>query len=127
MPSFIRDLGKLISEDTELTQDDFNKILLSAVDEGLCLLGDSSKQAILFHLEESFQLKEENIPSNLTEFKKALDSIFGPGAAYLEKIIVKRLHEKLGLTLEEDKNTDFLEYVKAAKSRIMMEGEITLK
>ena len=110
-----------------MTQDNFNKVLLSAVDEGLCLLGDSSKQAILFHLQDSFQLNEENIPSNLTEFKKALDSIFGPGAAYLERVIVKRLHEKLGLRFEEGKDTDFLGYVKAAKSRIMMEGEITLK
>ena len=110
-----------------MTQDDFNKILLSAVDEGLCLLGDSSKKAILFHLEDSFQLKEENIPSNLTEFKKALDSIFGPGAAYLEKAIAKRLHEKLGLRFDEDTNDNFIEYVKTAKSRIAMEGEITLK
>ena len=91
------------------------------------MLGESSKQAIIFHLKESFKLKEENIPSNLTEFKKALDNIFGPGAPYLEKIIVKRLHEKLGLTFEEDKNSDFLEYVKTAKSRIVMKGEITLR
>jgi hypothetical protein len=127
LPSFIQDLGTLVSEDNHLTQNDFNKILLSAVDEGLCLLGDSSKQAILFHLETSFQVKEENIPSNLTEFKKALDSIFGPGADYLEKIIVKRLHEKFGLRFEEGKNTDFLEYVQTAKSRIIKKGEITLK
>ena len=110
-----------------MVQNDFNKILLSAVDEGLCLLGDSSKQAILFHLETSFQVKEENIPSNLMEFKRALDSIFGPGADYLEKVIVKRLHEKLGLRFEEDKDTNFLEYVEIAKSRILKEGEITLK
>ena len=99
-----------------MTKSEFNNILLSAVDESLCLLGDSSKQAILLHLETSFQVKEENIPSNLTEFKKALDSIFGPGADYLEKIIVRRLHEKLGLRFEEGKNTDFLEYVEIAKS-----------
>lgn len=127
MPSSIQYIDKLVGDDMPLTHDDFNKILLSAVDEGLCLLGESSKQAIIFHLEDSFQLKEENIPSNLTEFKKALDNIFGPGAAYLEKIIAKRLHEKLGLTFEEDKSTDFLEYVKIAKSRIMKEGEITLR
>ncbi|MGD0978931.1 MAG: hypothetical protein ABR962_07290 [Candidatus Bathyarchaeia archaeon] len=127
MPSFIQDLGTLVSEDNHLAQNEFNKILLSAVDEGLCLLGDSSKQAILFHLETSFQVKEENIPSSLTEFKKALDSIFGPGADYLEKIIVKRLHEKLGLPFEEGKNTDFLEYVKTVKSRTAEKGEITLK
>lgn len=127
LESFIQHLSAPVSEDNKLTQNDFNKILLSAVDEGLCLLGDSSKQAILFHLETSFQVKEENIPSNLTEFKRALDSIFGPGADYLEKIIVKRLHEKLGLQFEEGRNTDFLEYVEIAKSRILKEGEITLK
>lgn len=125
--SFIQDLGSVVSEDNNLTQDDFDKILLSAVGEGLCLLGDSSKQAIIFHLETSFQLKEENIPSNLTEFKKALEGIFGPGATYLEEIIVKRLNEKLGLRFQEAKNTDFLEYVEIAKSHIMQKGDISVK
>jgi len=120
-------LRHVVSEDDDLTTNDFNKILRSAVDEGLCLLGDSSRQAILFHLEASFQLKEENIPSNLTEFKKALEGIFGPGATYLEEIIVKRLHEKLGLRFEEGKNTDFLKYVETAKSQIKQKREITAK
>jgi hypothetical protein len=53
-----------------LTQNDFNKILPSAVDEGLYMLGDSSKQAILFH-DETFQPKKENI-SNMAKFKKTL-------------------------------------------------------
>jgi hypothetical protein len=109
-------LDRLVREDNHLAKNEFDNILLSAVDESLCLLGNSSKQAILLHLETSFQVKEENIPSNLTEFKKALDSIFGPGASYLEKIIVRRLHEKLGLRFEEGKNIDFLEYVETAKS-----------
>jgi hypothetical protein len=110
-----------------LTQNNFDRILLSAVDEGLCLLGDSPKQAILFHLESSFQIKEENIPSNLTEFKKALEGIFGPGAVYLEKAIVRRLHEKLGLKFEEDRKRDFLECVEIARSRIVNKGEIAVE
>ncbi len=110
-----------------MIRDDFNKILLSAVDEGLCLLGDSPKQAVLFYLESSFQIKEESIPCNLTEFKKALEGIFGPGALYLEKAITKRLHEKLGLKYEESRNTDFLECVEIAKSRIINKGEITVE
>jgi hypothetical protein len=126
-PSLIQDLGRIVGENNNLTQDDFDKILMSAVEEGLCLLGDSSKQAIIFHLETSFQLKEGNIPSNLTEFKRALEGIFGPGATYLEEVIVKRLHEKLGLRFQEAKNTDFLQYVEIAKSRIMQKGEILVK
>jgi hypothetical protein len=127
LSSFIQDLGRVVSEDNNLIQNDFDKILLSAVGEGLCLLGDSSKQAIIFHLETYFQLKEENIPFNLTEFKKALEGIFGSGATYLEEIIVKRLHEKLGLRFQEARNTDFLEYVEIAKSRMMQKGDISVK
>jgi hypothetical protein len=127
LSSFIQDLGRIAGEDNKLTQDDFDKILLSAVEEGLCSLGDSSKQAVIFHFETSFHLKEENIPSNLTEFKKALEGIFGPGANYLEEIIVKRLHEKLGLRFQEAKDADFLESVEIAESRIMRRGDVSVK
>lgn len=107
-----------------MTQDGFNKILLSAVDEGLCLIGDSSKHAIFSHWETSFQLEEENTPYSLTKFKTALEGIFGPGATYLEKVITKRLYEKLDLEFEEGRSTDFLEYVKIANSRVIPRGII---
>lgn len=110
-----------------MTRVDFEQILMSAVDEGLCLLGDSPKQAILFHLETSFQLKKENIPSSLTEFQKALEGMLGPGATYIEKVIVRRLHEKLGLSFGEDTDTGFLECVETAKIRTMPKGDIEIK
>ena len=62
----------------------FRKILLVAVEEGLSSLGDSPKQAILFHIKGSFKITKEDIPGNLAEFLKALEGIFGPGASYLE-------------------------------------------
>lgn len=96
----------------------FEKTLLVAVDEGLSSLGDSPKQAILFHLENSFKLRKTKIPTNLTEFVKALEGIFGPGASYLEKLIVKRLYEKLGLEFEEEEMWDFLDYVDYAKKHL---------
>jgi hypothetical protein len=93
----------------------FQKTLLTAVEEGLSTLGDSSKQAILFHLENSFKIKREEIPTNLTEFKKALEKIFGPGSPYIEKLILKRLHDKLKLEFENSENLDFLNSVKNAR------------
>jgi hypothetical protein len=87
-------------------QNDFNRILLSAVDEGLSSLGDSPRQAILFHLETSFEIKKEDIPKNFVEFKRALEAIFGSGAIYLEDIIAKRLREKLGSEPERDFQED---------------------
>jgi len=101
-----------------LTKNDFGNILLSAVDEGLSSLGESSKEAIFFHLEAFFQIKKESIPTNLTEFRKALEGIFGPGAPYLERAIAMRLHEKLGLELEDSECVDFLRCVNTARKRI---------
>lgn len=93
----------------------FQKTLLTAVEEGLSNLGDSPKQAILFHLENSFKIKREEIPTNLTEFKKALEKIFGPEAPYIEKLILKRLHDKLNLEFENSENLNFLNSVENAR------------
>jgi len=106
-----------------LPQNNFSEILLAAVEESLSSLGDSPKQAILFHLEVSFNIKKENIPVNLTEFAKALEKIFGPGASYLEKLIVKRLYEKLGLKFEGAESRDFLECVDNVKKLLPPKGE----
>ena len=108
-----------------MPQNDFSKILLSAVEESLSSLGDSSKQAVFFHLEASFKIKRENIPARLAEFTNALERIFGPGAPYLEKLIVKNLHEKLGLEFEDAHTWDFLTCVDNAKRHLVFKGECT--
>lgn len=102
-----------------MPQNEFSKILLSAVDESLSTLGDSPKQAILFHLETSFNIKKEAIPTNITDFAKALEEIFGPGASYLERLIVKRINEKLGLSCEDAEKMDFLDYVNQLKRHLL--------
>ena len=105
-----------------MPQNNFNRILLAAVEEGLSSLGDSPKQAIFFHLEASFKIKKEEIPTNLTEFAKALEEIFGPGASYLEKLIAKRLCEKLDLKLENAETLDLLKCVDNVQKRILPKG-----
>lgn len=108
-----------------LPENDFSKIFLTAVDESLSSLGDSPKQAILFHLETSFKITKDAIPTNLTEFAKALERIFGPGASFLEKLIVKRLYEKLGLEFQNSETWNFLESVEEVKKHLMFKGECT--
>jgi hypothetical protein len=99
---------------------------MSAVEESLSSLGDSPKQAILFHLENSFKIRKESIADNMMEFARALEGIFGPGASYLEKLIVKRLCEKLGLDFENGENLDFSERVDSVKKRLMLKGEVAI-
>jgi hypothetical protein len=106
-----------------LTSNNFTKTLLSAVDESLSSLGNSSKQALLFHLESSFRLKKENIPMNLTEFSKALEGIFGPGATHLEKLIIIHLREKLNLDLKDSECMDFQECMDNLKKLMKSKGE----
>ena len=108
-------------------QDNFTKILLAAIEEGLSSLGDSPKDAIFYHLESSFQLKKENIPSNLTEFTQALERIFGPGAPYIEKAITKSLYGKLGLEFEDEKAKDLIYSADDARKRIKPAGEVKIK
>jgi hypothetical protein len=90
------------------------------VEESLSSLGDSPRQAILFHLKTSFKIEKENIPANLTEFARALEKIFGPGASYLEQLILSRLYEKLGLEFKNSESTNFLESVENVKKRLAL-------
>jgi hypothetical protein len=96
--------------------------MLAAIEEGLSPLGDLPKNAIFYHLESSFQLKKEGIPSNLTEFKQALERIFGPGALYLEKAITKSLYGKLGLDFEDEKTNDFIGSAQDARKKSSLPG-----
>lgn len=86
-------------------------------------MGESPKQAIIFHLENSFEIKREEIPTNLTEFTKALEKIFGPGAPCIEKLILEKLHNKLNLEFKGFENLDFLNSVENLKKRLLSERD----
>jgi hypothetical protein len=102
-----------------LSKSRFDKLLLEAVDEGLSSLGESSKQAIYFHLAKSFNVKRNAIPLEIEAFAEAIEKIFGLGANFLEVLIMKRLHEKIGVVFDwnESKKFVFAEYVMAAKRK----------
>ena len=100
-----------------MSRSDFEKLLLEAVDEGLASLGESSKQAIYFHLERSFNVKKKEVPHKIETFAKAIEKIFGLGANFLEILIAKKLYEKVGGVFEWHESTEFAftMYVAAAK------------
>jgi hypothetical protein len=95
---------------------EFDKLLANAIDEALNSLGESVKQSIYFHIENNFKLTRDEIPENLVEFQGGLEKIFGAGAQYIEILIMKNLHKKIGRPLKlENKQLEFIEYVDAAK------------
>lgn len=101
----------------------FEKFLLEAIDDALASLGDSAKQAIYFHLENEFEVAKNEIPYHLEDFADGLEKIFGLGARFIEILIMKRLHERIGHPLEWDESKElvFVEYV-AATRRSFLKG-----
>ena len=83
-------------EELLMPKKNFERLLLEAVDEGLSSLGESSKEAIYFHLRRSFNIKKREIPYKIEAFAYAIEKIFGLGASFLETLILKRLNEKVG-------------------------------
>jgi len=96
----------------------FEEVLMDAIDEGLSLLGESSKQAIYFHLEKTFKMNRVDIPYRIEEFTDAIEKIFGTGAKILEIQIMRCLFKKVGYTFKhypKQKNLTFTEYIAAVK------------
>ena len=95
---------------------EFDKLLVSAIDEALTSLGESVKQSIYFHIENKFNVARNDIPENLEDFQGGLEKIFGTGARFIEILIMRNLHTKIGLPLKmESEQLEFVEYVCVAK------------
>ena len=87
--------GKKLVGKTE-SAENFDQLLLDAIDEGLSGLGEAGKASIYIHLEGIFNIRKQEIPNKLDDFSNALQRIFGLGARHLEILIMKNLHAKVG-------------------------------
>lgn len=98
---------------------DFKKLILEAVDEGLSLLGDCSKQALYSHIEKNLKIRKQDIPDKIEKFSDAIERIFGHSAKLLQIEIMKNLHKRVEHSFEYPAEKDdlvFIEYVKAARA-----------
>lgn len=95
----------------------FEEKLREAVDDALLCLGNSSRDAVYYHLEKKFNLKRENIPQQSEEFARALTSIFGPGEKYILNLAVKNLCLKLNLTYKK-RSLQFFDFVVLAQRMV---------
>ena len=99
----------------------FDELLLTAIDEALISLGESVKQSIYFHMESKFCVPRQDIPDNLNHFQAGLEKIFGAGARFIEILIMKNLHAKIGqpLEIEKEGSLEFVEYVSAVEHNFL--------
>jgi hypothetical protein len=109
-------MAYMVGVRTVAKRSEFDRLLVSAIDEALTSLGESVKQSIYFHIENQFKVARKEIPENLAEFQGGLEKIFGAGALFIEIQIMKNLHTKIGLPLKmESEKFEFVEYVDVAK------------
>jgi hypothetical protein len=102
----------------------FDELLLTAIDEALTSLGESVRHSIYFHIEKKFCVPRNDIPENLQQFQEGLEKIFGSGARFIEILIMKNLHDKIGslpLKIEEGGELEFIDYVTAAEKSFLKE------
>jgi hypothetical protein len=78
--------------------------LVEAIDETLELLGKQTPLIVYDYLEKNFRLKKEEIPARPGAFLMGLSNLFGTASKDLERIIVKRLYEKLGIIVKPTDN-----------------------
>ena len=102
--------------------DEFNLIMLEAVDEALSFLGESAKRAIYYHLEEKFKIRREEIPIKIDDFVEAIEEIFGMGAKIIEMQIMKSLYKRVGHNFKyvpKEKDLLFTAYMKAVRNHFV--------
>jgi len=96
----------------------FRELLIEAIDEALCSLGEPVKNTIYQHLNDDFKIAKNDIPERMEEFSELLHKVFGLGASRLEVRFIKNLNAKVNAV--EKKEADL-----GASKWIVMEMSFT--
>jgi len=101
------------------TAPEFNRLLVESLDESFAaILGEIPKKTVYDVLERNHAITRNCIPEKLSEFTVALETVFGAAPSkVLERIVVKELYSKLGLTYIERPDWRLDDYVTEARSR----------
>ena len=95
----------------------FSQVLLDCVDEGLSVLGNEPRQAVYQYLATIHSLDREQIPDKVDEFAAGLKKALGSASRVIERLILKKLFQRIGSTFRETAELEFADYVQDAKRR----------
>lgn len=95
----------------------FSQVLLDCVDEGLSVLGNEPRLAVYQYLATIHSLDREQIPDQIDEFATGLKKALGGASRVIERLILKKLFQKIGSTFRETEDLEFGDYVRDAKRR----------
>lgn len=100
----------------------FEKILLSVIDESMKqIFGESTTKSIYHYLENDYSLKYSDISQKPEVFAKCLEEIFRSGSRVVEAVIISNLYSKIDLPCQKRQGQKFADYIaeleKACESR----------
>ncbi len=96
----------------------FSSVLVSTVREAV---GDALGRNVLEILTSKGLLDDA---SNSKEFDRKLESLFGNGAAVLERIVVKDLNRKLGIRYDSEASFDYGKSLETAREVCFAESRL---
>lgn len=95
----------------------FNELLLDSIDEGLSVLGNEPKLAVYQYLSSIHGLDRDVIPEKVDEFSAGMRKALGSASKVIERLILKKLFQKVGSNFKESSNLEFTDYVMDARRR----------
>ena len=76
-------------------RENFDQLLLDAIDEGLSALGEAGKASIYINLEQHFNIRRRDISCQLDALSNAMKRIFGQGAKRIELLFMEKIYAKV--------------------------------
>jgi hypothetical protein len=103
------------------TKNQLDMKIIEAIDESLASFGEFVKPAVYFQLENSYNVKKQDIPRRIEEFATAIEAIFGIGARLIEMKIIETLYAsaKGFMYIPQSEDLVFEDYVQTVRSFLM--------
>ncbi len=101
----------------------FSELLLEVIDDSLSVLGDQPRQAVYQYLMTMHSIQREEIPEKLEEFVSGLNKALGGASSVIERLILKKMFQRIGSTFRETQSLEFADYVNDAKRRYEIIGQ----
>lgn len=81
------------------------------------MLGNEPKLAVYQYLSSIHSLDREQIPEKVDQFSAGMRKALGSASKVIERLILKKLYQRIGSTYREVSDLDFTDYVTEAKRR----------
>lgn len=81
-------------ESQKKSEDEFDVVVLEAIEESLSSFRALDKQEVYFHLKNAYNISKREIPRKIEEFAFAMEQIFGIGSRLIEIRIIEAIHKR---------------------------------